>query len=101
MPVQSLHTAFLSDRSNSSKTSDLVPLVVTYRPQLASFGAVLRQKLHLLYANLKLKNVLLRCLLWCLERPETLLIFWPELRFIPWREEKVHATVVRKDVPHS
>ena len=39
------------ERSNSSKTSDSVPLVVTYHPQLASFGAVLRQKLYLLYAN--------------------------------------------------
>ena len=39
------------ETSNGSKTSDSVPLVVTYHPQLASLGAVLRQKLHLLYVN--------------------------------------------------
>ena len=44
------------ERSNSSKTSDSVPLVVTYHPQLASFGAVLRQKFHLLYANEEVKK---------------------------------------------
>ena len=43
-------------RSNSSKTSDSVPLVVTYHPQLASFGVVLRQKLYLLYASEKVKK---------------------------------------------
>ena len=45
-----------TERSNSSKTSDSVPLVVTYHPQLASFGTVLRQKFHLLYANEEVKK---------------------------------------------
>ena len=45
------------ETSNGSKTSDSVPQVVTYHPQLASFGAVLHQKLHLLYANEEVKNM--------------------------------------------
>ena len=38
---------------------------------------------------------------WRLERPETLVMFWLEVRFIPWREKKVHTNVVRKYVPHA
>ena len=46
------------ETSNGSKTSDSVLLVVTYHPQLASLGAVLRQKLPLLYANEEVKKCL-------------------------------------------